>query len=485
MPKPLWSGDESRKIVTRIVVEGELVLQTPARFGNGDTDDLTDMPLLIDPFDNKTPLLTGASIAGALRGYLRAREHGYGQVASSTSASVLLFGGQKGEEQGEQSPLIVDDALGKNFGIEMRDSVHIHPESRTAEEDKLFNLQLWQAGTTFPLRFELVIREDNDKDYADTLKRALATALAGFSNGSITLGARKRRGYGRVNVATWRVKVYDLTQPDSLLDWVEHGDEPLHSVAPEPDIETALSVSTLIHDSREMLHITMTCALDGSLLIRAGSGQDDRGPDVVHLHARQAGRAVEPILSGTSLGGVLRARALKIANTLGLTKAQGLIEPLFGKVDCASRLSVSEHPLQNVETTLVQNRVSLDRFTGGARDTALFNEQPVFGGDDTAVTVDMHLVNPQDYEIGLLLLLLKELWTGDLPLGGESGIGRGRLKGKRARLTLQHDSSVQTWEIIANNRGLLVSGDRNTLDAYVTKALKDYFSSTQQQEGGS
>jgi CRISPR/Cas system CSM-associated protein Csm3 (group 7 of RAMP superfamily) len=366
----------------------------------------------------------------------------------------------------------------------MRDGVRIHSESRTAEEDKLFNLQLWQAGTTFPLRCELVIREDNDKDYTDKLKRALATALAGFNNGNITLGARKRRGYGRVNVATWHVKVYDLTQPDNLLNWIEQGDEPINSVVPEPEIETALSVATFIDDRRQAFHIAATFSLDGSLLIRAGSGQDDRGPDMVHLHAKQAGSNIELILSGTSLGGVLRARALKIANTLGSTKTQGLIETMFGKVDCASRLSMSEHILQNVKTNLVQNRVSIDRFTGGSRDTALFNEQPVFGGDDTVVTVDMHLVNPHDHEIGLLLLLLKDLWTGDLPLGGESSVGRGRLKGQRAELTLQHDSSIQTWEIVANDRMLSVSGDRNMLDTYVTKALKHYFG-MRRQEGDS
>ncbi len=33
MPKPSWSGDVSRKIVRRIVVEGNLVLQTPATLG--------------------------------------------------------------------------------------------------------------------------------------------------------------------------------------------------------------------------------------------------------------------------------------------------------------------------------------------------------------------------------------------------------------------------------------------------------------------
>lgn len=492
MPKPLWSGDTSRKIVARLIVEGDLILQTSAHFSNGDTDELTDMPLLVDPLDGKMPLLTGASIAGALRSYLRERERGYGQPADQNSASVLLFGSLKGDDEGEQSPLIVDDALGKpgTFSMEMRDGVGIDPKSRTAREDRLFDLQLWQAGTTFPLRFELLIREGDD---ASALKRALATALTGFNDGGITLGARKRRGYGRVKVAGWRVKTYDLTQADELLDWIEHGDEPLTNVTPIADIVTVLGIAALVDDQREFFHISATFLLDGSLLIRSGSGQDDWGPDMVHLHARQANGTRKPILSGTSLAGALRARALKIANTLDTshnsTRSEVLVDAMFGAdmdkvqkrrqqgdtdaTSFASRVMVTETVMQNVKTDLVQNRISIDRFTGGARETALFSEQPAFGGNDTNVTIDLRLVNPKDHEIGLLLLLLKDLWTGDLPLGGESSVGRGRLKGERAILTHQSDGSSRTWEIITTGQGVTVNGDRDALERFVT-ALNEH-----------
>lgn len=473
MTKPFWSPEASRRITARIVVEGDLVLQTPAHFSNGDTDELTDMPLLVDPLDGKTPLLTGASIAGALRSYLRERERGYARRANATSATVLLFGSVKGDDEGEQSPLVVDDALGKpgTFGIEMRDGVAIDSKSRTAREDRLFDLHLWQAGTTFPLRFELLIREGHD---INALKSALATALAGFTDGSITLGARKRRGYGRVTVVGWRVKHYDLTGPDGLLEWIKHGDEPLSAVTLVQDIRTLLGITALIDDQREFFRISAAFTLDGSLLIRSGSGQDDQGPDMVHLHARQANGARRPILAGTSLAGALRARALKIANTLAAQdRAQTLVDQTFGiemrpgVQPKASRMIVNESVVQNARVDLVQNRVSIDRFTGGARETALFSEQPAFGGASTAVTVDVLLVNPKAYEIGLLLLLLKDLWTGDLPLGGESSVGRGRLKGQHATLIHQSDGASRTWEIVTNGQGLTVLGDRNTLEKFV------------------
>ncbi len=484
--KRLWSADEEiniRQIVQRIVVEGDLVLQTPAHFGNGDGDNLTDMPLLTDPLDGKSPLLTGASIAGALRSYLREREHGYGEPANKNSASVLLFGGLKGDDEGEQSPLIVEDTWGKSksFGIEMRDGVRIRSDSRTAEADKLFNVQLWQAGTTFTLRFELLVRA---KDDADELKQALETALQGFGDkdhdGEITLGARKRRGYGRVRANGWRVKTFDLTKkPDGLLDWLAHGHEPLATSA---EILSAPSAM----DARERFSIHATFALNGSLLIRGGGGKDDIGPDMVHLHSRHPNGknsfSEQPILSGTSLTGALRARALKIARTIGADDmAMALIESMFGKTDTASRLRVEEHTVQipikqGVDRTqLVQNRVSIDRFTGGARETALFNEQPAFGGDDTTVTIDIHLVNPADDEQGLLLLLLKDLWTGDLPLGGESSVGRGRLKGKEATLTFKdgNQETTRTIKASGDDKVSVNASDRQVLEKCV-EALKTH-----------
>lgn len=505
MPGALWSGATSRKIHTRIIVEGELLLETPAHFGSGDGDDLTDMPLLFDSTDGKTPLLTGTSIAGALRSYLRARTRGYFtrlpnpyDPADNIEVEreregwpVKLFGGFRSDDEGEQSPLVVDDAFGQagSYAVEMRDGVRLMPDSRTAADKAKFDLQLWQAGTIFPLRFELAIRETDD---ADTLKQALATALEGFNDGGISLGARKRRGYGKVQVTEWLIKTFDLRTPEGLLDWIEYGGDKLVSTQPEVthaltagEMRTALGVQSPVVDRRTYFSLAATFSLDGSLLIRSGGGKDDKGPDTVHLHSVRANsprdpsndRPIpQPILSGTSLGGALRARARKIGRTIGPNdKVLALVDGMFG-VEMkkgvsprASRAQIEETVIVNGNTKLVQNRVSIDRFTGGARDTALFNEQPVFGGGDTTVDVKVCLLNPSCAEIGLLLLLLKDLWTSDLPLGGESSVGRGRLKGRSANLTYQFDGQPQlTWTIEASeNDTLRTAGDKATLESYV------------------
>jgi CRISPR/Cas system CSM-associated protein Csm3 (group 7 of RAMP superfamily) len=186
------------------------------------------------------------------------------------------------------------------------------------------------------------------------------------------------------------------------------------------------------------------------------------------------------VLPGTSLAGVLRHRALRIANTLAVDETRGptLIDEIFGsskKGDLtASRVAVQETVVKGVRP-LVQTRVKIDRFTGGAYPTALFSEEPVFGGPDSRVKVKLTLRNPKDYEVGLLLLLLKDLWTGDLPVGGERSVGRGRLKGVKAELHWRDE----TWHLQETSDGLKIAkGDRATLETCVG-ALQSHF-----KEGG-
>jgi len=74
--------------------------------------------------------------------------------------------------------------------------------------------------------------------------------------------------------------------------------------------------------------------------------------------------------------------------------------------------------------------------------------------------------------------LLKDLWTSDLPVGGESSIGRGRLQGKNATLTqyiwdrekkLQH-KEVWTIDQTGEKEPLVVS-DSGRLEKFVQKLV--------------
>ncbi len=484
-----------RKIVERWIIEGQLRLDTPAHLGNGDSDELTDMPLLVDDVEGaKRPLLTGASLAGALRAYLGEWECGYDATArygarpDMNSWTVKLFGVSSGEDDGEQSRLIVEDALGKAEAVERRHGVGIDRRSRTAKHQRLYDMLLWPIGTTFKLRLELLICQDDD---STELRKALATALQGLSNGGITLGMRKQRGFGRVCVKEWRVRGYNLCMPGDLFEWIEQGADPLSDqLALYTDIKQALNIKELLQDKRAWFSVEGEFSLDQSSLLIRTEGLSSSDPDMRHLHAHRPGNpSGVPVLSGTSLTGALRARACKIVNTLTNAdkKTLRLTENIFGSEDKeigrknkkrsqASRLHVREHVIQQAGTDLVQHRVSIDRFTGGALPTALFNQQAAIGLPGTVVILSLWLRAPENHEIGLLLLLMKDLWTSDLPLGGESSVGRGRLQGQR--LTLGYhtvEEQPKYWNITAASKDALqVSGEpqqqlEDFVDALQTK----------------
>lgn len=402
----------TRKVCKRIIVGGVLVLESPAHFSNGDTDEIVDMPLMVDALDGELPLLTGASIAGALRAYLY-------ELGIKSS----IFGGDKKDTDADQSSLIVEDALGKMpHGLlpERRHGNKINPESGTAEHNALYDFVLWPVGTEFALRFELVVCEDDNEMQK---KQELVTALAGLGNGDIHLGARKQRGFGGVKVNGWKIKEYDLRIPSGLSKWILSGGMPL---ATQPVGLGSLAQPLAGGSAR--FKITATLKPVGSLIIRAGGGKDDQGPDASHLTRQKIG-GKELVLSGTTLGGVLRSRCLKIAKTLG--KNTSIVEDLFGVADenkkFASKVRVSESVIDHARADLIQARVRIDRWTGGAADSALYDSMPVFAQKNTVVKLKIEAKNTTDAEKGLLLLAFKDLVTGDLPVGGESSIGRGRL----------------------------------------------------------
>jgi CRISPR/Cas system CSM-associated protein Csm3 (group 7 of RAMP superfamily) len=304
-------------------------------------------------------------------------------------------------------------------------------------------MQLLAAGSTFDLRFELAISGAS----AD-LREALATALDGLEHSEITLGARKRRGFGQVSVKDWKVWKYNLGDRDGLLAWLESGDQQDSALEQKGETLTEkLSAAVMAEDAREMAHLEATFALDSTLMIRSGFGQADSGPDLVHLHSPRPGREEKrvPVIPGTSWAGALRQRALKIARTLSsddIETSRAFVDAMFGPAEIkredsknawASRVSIAESEIEQA-LALVITRVKIDRFTGGSFESALFSEQPAIGTPETRVKLDLILRSPGEAELGLLLLLLKDLWTGDLPIGGESSIGRGRLKGVKATL---------------------------------------------------
>src|SRR5262249_14140117 len=124
-----------RAMTARWVLTGEVVLETACHLG-GEPEGPTDMVVLRDALEG-APLLTGTSLAGAVRGHLSDLLGGYG--AEEPPEVAGLFGGARSDDDGAQSPLVVFDSLGalpKGGVIELRDGVAIDARMGTAEDHK-------------------------------------------------------------------------------------------------------------------------------------------------------------------------------------------------------------------------------------------------------------------------------------------------------------------------------------------------------------
>ena len=72
-----------------------------------------------------------------------------------------------------------------------------------------------------------------------------------------------------------------------------------------------------------------------------------------------------------------------------------------------------------------QKRIHIDKFTGGVMYGGLFSETPAYG--ELTIRVDLEEKNKK--AAGLLLMALRDVGLGILPLGSGSSIGRGYIDG--------------------------------------------------------
>ena len=380
-----------------------------------------------------------------------------------------FFGGA--DENDTMSVLIVADAccVSEKVVTSVRDGVRVDTQSGSAADKAKFDVEVLERGTEFQLSLECVIRDGDDETKFEELFLGL---LHAFQEGDIRLGARTRRGYGRGKMESWDIRDLRMNKAENVMAWLRDdfwkGSEGKCTLVPRQ-----------LPNQRRYLQIEADFELRTSLLIRSSS-EDPEAPDMVHLHS-----VGEPVVPGTSFAGAFRHRAGVIANTIGWS--EDAVSEIFGPVHAqqnagqqtdlwASRVWIEEQLVKNVKTQW-QDRVAIDRFTGGSLDSALFNEKPVYPlslkeATEPNLRLNLTLEEPEEAEIGLLLLTLRDFWHGHAALGGETSGGRGTLHGIEARLHYKDSdaSDPKVWKFSHENEHMTLSeGDKGLLKSYIEK----------------
>ena len=457
----------------KIVLEGTLVLDAPLLIGTGGSGAGQDVDDEVLKTKAGQPFIPGTSLAGALREFM---------TAENALGMRLLFGTDAAYERQHnaawQSSVRIDDVKLNSVEIVVRDGVSLDEITGTAIEHHKFDYEAVGSGATGKFSAEITRRGIHEK-YEDDAKEAVGLLACRLAAG-FSLGAHTAKGFGEVHVRDLKVYRYDFKNPDHVRAWL--GSEEKREALVEPEV----------YERQKGFYAKDDCvleakfALKSSLLVRdyeramkvKTAGRMDEETSVQALMLRENDHWLIP---GASIKGALRHRAAEILRKLGIDGAllDRMMGPSLARIKekpeekWKSRLLVSEVRLDESVAPRLQTRVRIDHFTGGKIDTGLFTAAPIWQREEEGAALSLRLVlhEPKEeeraWQIGLLLLLLKELALGRLALGGEKGIGRGVLEGREVALHYRGDTIA--WEATPS---ALTDDQRRKLQGFVEALLK-------------
>ncbi|MDP2160033.1 MAG: RAMP superfamily CRISPR-associated protein [Flavobacterium sp.] len=449
------SNNERKKGM--FVLKGIIELQTPMLIGSGDNEN-SDIDILRDVGGN--PFIPATSFVGVLKEHLKSIE------SDVKDNNWKMFWGYSEVNESRQSNLSCSDLLSMNaHEITVRDGVRINRKNGMAESGGKFDFEVVERAVQFSSKLSAQYNTDNEK----FIKKMLNTIKYELENSKVRIGAKTQSGLGKIILKNAGLFEYDFSKKADVLKYFKKEEGNKVNLTDKFDLKYKEFIIDAWFD------------LKTSLISRSYS-TDPSAPDATHIQSNG-----EYILPGTGLKGVISSRAEKILRTkFDNDKVEQIYNSLFGFVDekkkeaRRSRILVEERILDNdIKDKFIaeqQTRIKIDRFTGGTMQGALFDSMPLFRKNktnhDKVINIKMCIREPQDYEIGLILLVLKDLWTSDLPIGGEKNVGRGVLEGVSADLYFGNETKIQITE-----ENILSEDKKNELEKELQKfveALNNY-----------
>lgn len=461
------------RIIGKVLLNGTLELCSPLLIGSGSqrAGSDTDTQVLLDK--NGHPFIPGTSVAGVLRAAMPPENN----TNALFGGKIKLSGFPKGIDV--QSAVNIDDVELPDAQRTLRDGVAIDDTRGVAADEKKYDYELVERGAKGKFHAEITLRDYHREALGDveaSIRRLAENIAAGFRCGAMTA-----KGFGHVQVHGLSVDHYDFQNIDDAVAWLSENRGPAAGHYDVADGKAQMSSSLVVDAYFD---------LNGSLIVKDTEvpPKKQNGDSPVHAVMKESNR--DFLIPGPSVKGALRHHASRILERLGISDPRAILNKLMGLDEIAmkeaqkneddktlrrSRFLVNEVYIAPDEVkAFAQTRNRIDRFTGGTIGGALFTTEAIWGKDGKA-PIHIHFEirgAAEDYEIGLALLLLKDLSLGRIPLGGEKSIGRGVLTGVRAEIRYRRKNNEQLGEeaeaLIEN--GKLVQGKADELQELL-KAL--------------
>lgn len=456
------NGDSEQKnknidarIVKRYVLKGTVKLESPLLIGGGEGNAFIDINILKD--SNGNPIIPGTSLAGVLLSMSDKKyKIFFGKMKKKKSDDMSQAENRNQERLPEtQSMLSIDDITLEKCDITLRDGVKINHETGVAEDKYKFDYEAVERGAEGRFNIVLTIRKKHFEDYAedaDTFMKDLAVTL---ENG-IFVGAHTTKGFGKIKAEEICLNVYDYSKIADIKAWLL-----------DKDCGTITEFDRNVKNNEEdSFSVEAEFLLNNSLIVRTSNFDEKDYGDVFtekdNITAAQLLSNGDYAIPGASVRGVICQRAKEIMKMSGKSGYEEALKSLFGFASenkkekgysgKKSRLVVEECYISRSNGSVrhfKQTRNRIDRFTGGTINSALMQNIPVWkksANADKPLKLSFHINNCRPWEAGLMLFVLKDLWTGMVAFGGEKSIGRGTLKGIKATINLGQKKIVMTEE---------------------------------------
>jgi CRISPR/Cas system CSM-associated protein Csm3 (group 7 of RAMP superfamily) len=381
-----------------------------------------------------TPFIQATGIAGAFRDYF----------SHDTDLLTELFGAREDEVMSGSKVCFTDGYFNKaTVYTELRPRVRIDRRTGTSQTNSInggaqesgqkFDIEIVAAGSTFS--FDIYLFE-KDKSYQAQLEKSL-TAL---HNGNIQLGGQKSNGCGYIMLKSVDKSIYDMRNASDRNMWHDES-------------KTAKNITaTITHDTNAVdtrLHYILSGRTEGSILVKSVfvKNYDDNAPDAENIrnHKKQY------IIPASSIKGVIRSQIEKICQYKGMDKS--VIDNIFGKISdssgedgilgCVRFYDCVIGDIESNDKVPPQYRIHIDKFTGGVKYQGLFAEKPAGGALEIKVDIIDNHKQATDKAKALVLLALRDIGIGVVPLGGGSSIGRGYIEGYQLRVTKGTDTLTE------------------------------------------
>ena len=490
----------TRAIDNRFRITGRLVAETPISVAGLEGASTADMVLATN--GRGQLYVPGTSLSGPMRTWFR-QVFGAGQ----TDALWGKTPSKNSEEEGHASYATVEDAVVLSPGFsEIRDGVGIDRRTGTAAEGFKFDRQVLPKGTVLCFTMTLEkpaqegVPENVRTDEMDHAIQGMAHLLQAMQASAVRLGGAKTRGLGRMSLKDLRVEKHELGTKAGVLNWLRGQPAKVGGMEViDPDhAENARCLSSI--------DVAISWRADGPLMTK--SGDEGLTIDMLPLMSSDGDKLVQ-VLSGAGIKGALSAVSERICRTLfrdcrlsddfesdflhQLDLRDPLVMLLFGARkskkgslegearlglgaltvdDCYGNLTISaedwsklltaarnddEPTFKQVVAALGPVRdklqpaahVAIDRWTGGAADSALYSVLEPIGTawEPIQLTIDpqrLAAADPDDSAdpkhrslaaLALLVLTLREMAQRRLPLGFAGNRGMGALNVDTIRIS--------------------------------------------------